>query len=105
MSRSGTSTMPRRGDLVRRPVLDALALEDDRAFGDARVVEAEEAGDRAQRRGLAGAVGAEQRDDLPGLDRERDALHRGDHAVVDHFELLDGEQRRGHRRDPDAGGA
>ena len=40
-----------------------------RAFGHARVVDAEEAGDRAQRRGLAGAVGAEQRDDLPRLRR------------------------------------
>ena len=78
--------------LVRRPVLDALALERDRALGDARVVEAEEARDRAQRRGLAGAVGAEQRDDLPGLDRQRDALHRGDGALIDHLELVDGEQ-------------
>ena len=93
LSRSGTSTMPRARDLVRQPVLDALALEDDRAFGDAGVVDAEEARDRAQRRGLAGAVGAEQRDDLPVLDRKRDALHRGDGALIDHLELFDGQQR------------
>ena len=55
-------------DLVRRPVLDPRALERDGAFGDARVVDAEEAGDRAQRRGLAGAVVAEQRHDLAGCD-------------------------------------
>ena len=91
--------MPRRRILVRRAVLDALALEDDRAFGHAGVVEAEKAGNRAQRRGLAGAVGAEQRDDLAGLDGQRNALHGGDGALIDHFELVDGEQR-GHRRDP-----
>ena len=84
------------GDLVRRVVLDALALEGDGALGDARVVEAEEARNRAQRRGLAGAVATEQRNDLPGLDRERDPLHRGDHTLVHHFELLDGQER--HRR-------
>ncbi len=87
--------------LVRQPVLDALALEGDRALGDARVVDAEKARDRAQRRGLAGAVGAEQRDDLPRLDRERDALHRRDGALIDHLELVDGEQ--GHRRAPVTG--
>ena len=83
---------------MRRAVFDALALEHDRAFGDARVVEAEKARDRPQRRGLAGAVGAEQRDDLPGLDRKRDALHRRDGAVIDHFELLDVEERRSSAR-------
>ena len=52
-----------RGHAVRRAVLDALALVADRAFGDARVVDPEEARDRAERRRLAGAVRAEQRDD------------------------------------------
>ena len=33
--------------LVRRTILDARALEGDRAFGDARVVDAEKAGDCA----------------------------------------------------------
>jgi hypothetical protein len=42
--------------LVRRTILDALALEDDRALGDARVVDAEKAGDRPQCGGFAGAV-------------------------------------------------
>ena len=88
--------------LVRRPVFDARPLEADRAFGHTRVVEAEEARDRPQRRALAGAVRPQQRDDLPRLDRERDALHRGDGPLVDHFELLDRQQRAGHQRDPDA---
>src|SRR5262245_26586200 len=85
--------------LVWQPVLDALALEADRALADARVVEAEKARDRAQRRGLAGAVGAEQRDDLAGLGLERDPLHRLERAVIDHLDFVDGEQR--HRRAPD----
>ncbi len=51
---------------------------------------------------LAGAVGAEQRHDLPGRDRERDPLHGGDGALIDDFELVDGEQRVRHRPDPDA---
>src|SRR5262245_7501683 len=89
------------GVLVRQAVLDALALERDRPFGDARVVDAEETGDRPQGCALAGAVGAEQRDDLSGLDRERDALHRCDRALVDDLELVDGEQ--GHRRPPATG--
>src|SRR5712692_3842433 len=78
--------------LVREAVLDALALEGDRTLGDARVVDAEEARDGAQGRGLAGAVGSEQRNDLLRLDRERDALHRRDCALIDDFELVDAEQ-------------
>ena len=83
------------GDVMRRPVLDAPALVEDAALGDARVVEAEEARDGPQRRGLAGAVGAEQRHDAAARTRQRHALHRGDHAVVRHLEPLDGEQRLG----------
>src|SRR5215510_6501475 len=55
-------------DLMRRPVVDPLALERDRSFGHARVVDAEKARDRAQRRGLARAIGAEDRNDLTRLD-------------------------------------
>ena len=47
-----------RGDLVRRPVVNALAAVRDGATGDARIVQPDEARDRAQRGGLAGAVGA-----------------------------------------------
>jgi hypothetical protein len=41
-----------------------------------------EAEDGAQRRGLARAVGADQRHDLPGLDGQRDPAQRPDIAVV-----------------------
>ena len=44
---------------------------------------AQQPGDRAQRRGLAGAVRAEQRDDLALLHGEADALERLDRAVLD----------------------
>ena len=88
---------------MRLAVLDAPALEDDRAFRDPRVVDAEEAGDRAQQGGLAGAVGAEDAHDLPGRDGQRDALHRGDGALVDDLELVDGEQGSGHLRAPATG--
>ena len=44
-------------------------------------------------RGFAGAVGAEHGDDLPGLHRRADALHRRDGAVIDDLELFDREQR------------
>ena len=43
---------------MRRP------LKRMRALGDARIVDAVEAGDGAQQRALAGAVGAEDADDL-----------------------------------------
>src|SRR3954463_650188 len=46
-----------RGDAMRRLALDALAFVADRALGHLRIIQADEAGDRAQRRRLAGAVG------------------------------------------------
>ena len=42
----------------------------------------QEPGDGQKRRGLAGAVRAEQRDDLAGLDVEVDAVHDGHTAVA-----------------------
>ena len=53
------------GDLVRRRVGHVAAVEHDRAVG-----RLDEAGDRLQQRRLAGAVGAEQRDDLALVDLE-----------------------------------
>ena len=43
------------------------------------------------RRRLAGAVGAEQRDDLAGVGVERDALERPDRAVAD-LDVVDLDQ-------------
>ena len=51
-----------------------------------------EPGDRAQRRRLAGAVGADQRDALALLDGQRDALERLDVAVVG-VDVVDLEER------------
>ena len=43
-----------------------------------------EPGDRAQRGALAGAVGADQGDELPGLDLQRNAAQRRDAAIAAH---------------------
>ena len=59
------------GDLVRRHAGDIAAVEVDRAFARARV-----AADCHHQRRLAGAVGADQRDDLAVVDVEVDALER-----------------------------
>ena len=77
---------PELHDLVRGPIRDLLALEADRS--PPRAVEAV---DRAERRRLAGAVRADQRDDLALPDVDRDALERFDRAVVgvDVLELED----------------
>ena len=63
--------------------------------------DAEEARDRPQRCSLAGAVRSQQRDDPSRPERERDALHGRDGAVVNHFKLVDCEQRLAHLRAPD----
>ena len=56
-------------DLVRRQPRDVGAVEHDAAGARRRQPE-----DRADQRGLAGAVGAEQAGDAAGLDGERDAF-------------------------------
>ena len=74
-------------DLVRRHLRDVAAVEGDRAFARARIAE-----DRHHQRGLAGAVGADQRDDLAFVDVEVDALQRHD-VAVEGLDAADGEQR------------
>ena len=61
---SGDCEMPSAHDLLRGQRGDLLAAEADRPLARRR-----QAGDRAQRRRLAGAVGADQRDDLALVDR------------------------------------
>ena len=54
-------------DVVRRQPVEPLAVEFDRTLGDLAAFRVQQPGDRLQRGGLAGAVGAEQRGDLdPG---------------------------------------
>src|SRR5690606_4507325 len=64
-------------DVVGVLVRDVLALERDGALARARV-----AADRHQQRGLAGAVGADQGDDLALVDLDRYAIERLDGAIV-----------------------
>ena len=65
------------GDLVGRQLGDVAAGERDAAFARARIAE-----DRHHQRRLAGAVRADQRDDLAVADFDVDALQRGDVAVI-----------------------
>ncbi len=64
-------------DPLGRAAVDAHAVEPDLARARRR-----EARDRAQRRALARAVGADEGDDVALLDLHRDALERGDLVVV-----------------------
>ena len=57
------------GDLIRRKVGDVVPQEGDRAAGSR-----EEAADEVEDRGLAGAIGADEAQDLPGVDLEVEAL-------------------------------
>ena len=75
---SGLCAMPAADDLVRRRHRDVAPLE-----ADAALAGAVEPVDRAKRRRLARAVGADQRHDLACADPERDALERVDRAVVE----------------------
>jgi hypothetical protein len=71
------------------------ALADDVVAGDERRAGGRH-GERAQhldRGRLAGAVRAEEAEDLARLDRERDRIHGGQFAVALH-ELVDGHRRR-----------
>ena len=69
--------------------VDALALVEDLPLRHIAALGAQQIGDRFQRRGLAGAVGAEQRDDLALLHVERNAPQDEDHVIVDHLDVLD----------------
>jgi hypothetical protein len=66
------------GDPVRRPVQDAAALHQDVAAG--RLVEPRQA---VEQRGLAGAVGPDQPEDLALVHVERHAIQRDDAAEHD----------------------
>src|SRR5262249_56550227 len=56
-------------DLVRGAAVDRLPLEEDPSGG-----RGEQAGDRAERRGLSGAVGADEGDNRARLDAQGDAV-------------------------------
>ena len=66
-----------RGDPMRGQLLDPLVVEHDRARH-----RPQQAGHRAHRRRLAGAVGAEQRHHLAGLHRERHLFEHRRRAIA-----------------------
>src|SRR5204863_3345646 len=74
-----------RDNRVRRQPGELAAFEEHRPGG-----RSQEATDGVQRAALAGTVGSDQRDDLSGADRKRDAPHGFDVSVRDaqiaHFE-------------------
>src|SRR3954447_5190256 len=78
---------PEPDDVLRSRLGDLLAVEADRALARRR-----QPGDRAERRGLARSVRADQGDDLALLHRQRDALDGGDVAVVG-VDVVQFEQR------------
>src|SRR5208282_4953797 len=81
--------------LVRREPLNLGAVEHDRALGHFAALGMQQIGDRLQRGGLAGAVCSEQRHDAAVRHRERYALEHENDAVVDHFDIIERENRRG----------
>src|SRR6266542_1395781 len=70
---------------------DALPLcpVGDLALGDLSVLRRKQTRDRLQRRRLARAVRAEQRDDLAVADGEREAAQDEDHLLVDHLHVAE----------------
>ncbi len=74
--------------------VDAGAGKADRALGHLAALGAQQVGDRLQAGRLAGAVGAQERDDAALRHRQRDALQHQDDVVVDDLDVVDGEERR-----------
>ena len=88
--------------VARRELVGALAAEFDRALGHRAALRGQQRRDRFQRRALAGAVAAEQRDDLALRHLERHAAQHEDHMVVDHLDVL--HRQHGLRRSVDRRG-
>ena len=80
---------------IRREILHLLAGEHDRALGDVAALGMQQIGDRLQRGGLAGAVGAQERDDAALRHRKRHALQHQDDVIVDHLDVVDREDGLG----------
>ena len=86
---------PRRTSSLGESACTCCAVEHDRALGDLAALGVQQVGDRLQRRGLAGAVGAEQRDDAAPRHVERHALQHEDDVVVDDLDVVEREDGRG----------
>src|SRR5215475_14528864 len=81
-------------DLMRRQMRDVTAGKGDRAFAATRI-----AADCHHQGGLAGAVGADQRDDLALMDVDIDALERHD-AAVEGLYAAHTQKRNGRAHNP-----
>ncbi len=83
---------PALDQVIGRQTLDPLAPVFDRALGDVAALALQQVRYRAQRRGLAGAVGTEQRDDAAFRNGQRHAFEHQDHMVIDDLDAIDVEQ-------------
>ena len=90
----GYQDEPAARQLVGRAARDGRAQEHDAPVDDLSVVGAEEARDRPERGRLAGAIGAEERDDRARRHAERYSLDRRRDVVVDDLEVLQLEDGR-----------
>ena len=86
-----TWMQPRLTSMSGERVVHFIAVEQDRALGDFAALGMQQVRDRLQGRGLAGAVGAEQRDDAAARHLERHALEHEDDVVVDHLDVVERE--------------
>ena len=90
--------------LVRPQPVDPLAGKIDVPLGHFAALRAEHARHRLERRGLAGAIGAEERRDPAFAHLERHPLEHEDDAVVDDLDVVQvqhvGTQRRGRAPPP-----
>ena len=92
---SKTWMQPRRTSSVGERSIDALAVERDRALCDLAALGAQQVRDSLESGRLAGPVRPKDRHDAAARDGERDALQHEDDVVVDHLDVVDGEDRRG----------
>ena len=82
-----------------------FAVEDDGAFGHLAALGGQKIGDRLERGRFAGAVRAQQRHDLALGNLERHPFEHEDDVIIDHFDIVDREDRRsGWRRSDTIGG-
>ncbi len=71
---------------------DVLPLEGHRSVGHLAALTRQQTGDRLERRGLAGPVRAEQRDDLAFRDCQGEPAQDEDDVVVDDLDVVEGEE-------------
>jgi hypothetical protein len=89
---------PALDDLVRRQPVEPLVVELDRPLGHLAALGMQEARDRLQGRGLAGAVGAEEGGDPSFLGRQRHPFQHQDRVVVDDLDVVQRQHRPATRR-------